>query len=49
MLALKLIRENTDLVREGLRKLNTTAPIDDIIAADDERRPPAAGSRGAQG
>lgn len=38
MLALKLIRENTELVREGLRKLNTTAPIDDIIAADDDRR-----------
>ncbi len=38
MLALKLIRENTELVREGLRKLNTTAPIDEIIAADDERR-----------
>jgi len=38
MLALKLIRENTDYVREGLRKLNATAPIDEIIAADDERR-----------
>jgi seryl-tRNA synthetase len=38
MLALKLIRDNTDLVRDGLRKLNATAPIDEIIAADDERR-----------
>lgn len=38
MLSLKLIRENTDEVREGLRKLNATAPIDEIIAADDERR-----------
>ena len=38
MLALKLIRENTDLSVRGLRKLNATAPIDEIIAADDERR-----------
>jgi len=38
MLALKLIRENTDYVRDGLRKLNASAPIDEILAADDERR-----------
>ena len=38
MLALKLIRENTELVRDGLRKLNATAPIDDIIAAKPKNR-----------
>ena len=49
MLALKLIRENTDLVREGLRKLNATAPIDEIIAADDDRRRLLQEAEGAQG
>ncbi len=38
MLALRLIREHTQDVYEGLRKLNATAPIDEIIAADDQRR-----------
>ncbi|MBI4319873.1 MAG: serine--tRNA ligase [Chloroflexi bacterium] len=38
MLSLKLIRENTALVREGLAKKHDTAPIDEILALDDERR-----------
>lgn len=38
MLALKYIRDNTEQVRAGLRKLNATAPIDEICSADDERR-----------
>ncbi|MCL5958031.1 MAG: serine--tRNA ligase [Chloroflexi bacterium] len=38
MLSLKLIREQTDLVREGLAKKHETAPIDEIIALDEKRR-----------
>ncbi len=38
MLDLRFIRENPGIVKEGLAKLNTTAPIDDILAADEERR-----------
>ena len=38
MLDLKFIRENPDLVKESLIKLNTTAPIDEILALDVERR-----------
>ncbi len=38
MLDLNFIRENTELVKEALIKLNTTAPIDEILALDEERR-----------
>jgi len=38
MIDLKLIREHTDLVREALVRLNTTAPIDDILTLDAKRR-----------
>jgi seryl-tRNA synthetase len=38
MLDLKLIRENPQLVKEAMVKLNTTAPIDDIMALDEQRR-----------
>ncbi|MGQ9627235.1 MAG: serine--tRNA ligase [Anaerolineae bacterium] len=38
MLDLKFICENVELVREALVKLNTTAPIDEILALDEERR-----------
>ena len=38
MIDLRFIREKTDEVREGLRKLNATAPIDEIVAADEKRR-----------
>jgi seryl-tRNA synthetase len=34
----KLIRENPDFVRAQVQKLNTTAPIDALVAADAERR-----------
>lgn len=34
MLDLKYIREHPDEVKEGLRKLNTTAPIDEILSLD---------------
>ena len=38
MLDLAFIREHSDEVREALVKLNTTAPIDDILRLDVERR-----------
>lgn len=38
MLDLRLIREQPDLVREALRKLNTEAPIDEILELDERRR-----------
>ncbi len=38
MLDLRLIRENPDQVREGIRRLNVEAPIDDILALDEQRR-----------
>ena len=38
MLDLRFIRENPDLVKEALVKLNTTAPIDDILSLDEQRR-----------
>ncbi len=38
MLDLKFIRENPDLVREALVKLNATAPIDEILSLDEQRR-----------
>jgi seryl-tRNA synthetase len=38
MLDLRYIREHPDEVREGLVKLNATAPIDEILALDERRR-----------
>lgn len=38
MLDLAFIREHPDEVKEALRKLNTTAPIDEILEADRQRR-----------
>jgi len=38
MLDLRFIRENPDLVKKALVKLNTTAPIDDILSLDEQRR-----------
>jgi seryl-tRNA synthetase len=38
MLDLRFIRENPDLVKEALVKLNTTAPIDEILNLDERRR-----------
>ena len=38
MLDLKFIREHPDEVREALVKLNETAPIDDILSLDTQRR-----------
>jgi seryl-tRNA synthetase len=38
MLDLKFIRENTDLVRQSLKSRNDSAPLDDILELDLERR-----------
>lgn len=38
LLSLKLIREDTDRVRQALANRHTTAPIDEILRLDDERR-----------
>jgi len=38
MLDLRFIRENPDLVKEALVRLNTTAPIDEILSLDEQRR-----------
>ncbi|MFO7272305.1 serine--tRNA ligase [Sphaerobacter thermophilus] len=38
MIDLRLIREQPDLVREALAKLNTEAPIDEILELDERRR-----------
>ncbi|MCL5264425.1 MAG: serine--tRNA ligase [Chloroflexi bacterium] len=38
MLSLKLIRENTQLVRDALAKRGDTAPVDEILQLDEERR-----------
>ncbi len=38
MLSLKLLREQTELVRQGLARLHAEAPLDEILATDDERR-----------
>ena len=38
MLDLKFIRENTDLVREAIAKRRDTAPLDEILKLDAERR-----------
>ena len=38
MLDLNFIRENPDQVKEALVKLNIVAPIDEILALDEERR-----------
>ncbi len=38
MLDLKFIRENTDLVREAIEKRRDSAPLDEILELDSERR-----------
>lgn len=38
MLDLKFIRENTELVREAVKARNDTAPIDEILELDEQRR-----------
>ena len=38
MLSLQFIRENTDLVREALHKRHDSAPIDEILSLDKQRR-----------
>jgi seryl-tRNA synthetase len=38
MLDLRLIREKPDFVKAEIAKLNTTAPIDEILALDERRR-----------
>jgi seryl-tRNA synthetase len=38
MLSLKAIRENPEAIRHGLNRLHAKAPLDDILAADEERR-----------
>ena len=38
MLDLKFIRENPDLVRQGLLNKNSKDVVDEIIACDEERR-----------
>jgi seryl-tRNA synthetase len=38
MLDLRFIRENPDQVRDAIRRLNTEAPIDDILQLDEQRR-----------
>lgn len=38
MLDIRLIRERTDYVKEQIAKLNTVAPIDEIVALDERRR-----------
>lgn len=38
MIDTRLIRENPDFVREQIQKLNTSAPIDEIVTLDAERR-----------
>ncbi len=38
MLDLKYIRENADLVREAVKKRQDTAPLDEILELDSERR-----------
>jgi seryl-tRNA synthetase len=38
MLDLRFIRENPDQVRDAIRRLNTEAPIDEILQLDEQRR-----------
>jgi seryl-tRNA synthetase len=38
MLDLRFIRDNTELVRQAVASRQDTAPIDDILKLDDERR-----------
>jgi seryl-tRNA synthetase len=38
MLDLRLIREQPDLVRDAVRRLNTEAPLDEILSLDEQRR-----------
>ena len=38
MLDIKFIRENIDLVRQAVEKRQDTAPLDEILELDSERR-----------
>ena len=38
MLDLRMIRQNPDKVREGLAKKGEAAPIDEVLALDEQRR-----------
>ena len=38
MLDIKLIRENIELVKEGLQKRNQNISLDQLVAWDNERR-----------
>jgi seryl-tRNA synthetase len=38
MLGIQFIRQNPDIVREALNKRNDSAPLDDILALDEQRR-----------
>jgi len=38
MLSLSFIREHPEVVREGARKKGETAPVDEILKLDAERR-----------
>jgi len=38
MLSLSFIREHPDLVKDGARKKGETAPVDEILRLDGERR-----------
>jgi seryl-tRNA synthetase len=38
MLDLRLIRDETEFVRNAMRRLNADAPIDDILSLDEQRR-----------
>ena len=38
MLSLSFIREHPDIVREGARKKGETAPVDEILTLDAQRR-----------
>lgn len=38
MIDLAFIRENVPLIRQALRDLNTSAPLDEILSLDQRRR-----------
>ena len=38
MLDIRLIRDNPEIVRQALTNRNDTAPLDDILRLDTERR-----------
>ena len=38
MLGIQFIRQNPEIVREALKKRNDSAPLDDILALDEQRR-----------